>query len=73
MKEHGCSKLALGHHFDDAVETVLMMSLVFEGRLNCFKPGDLHVPRGRDADPPASVHQASGSVVISPDSSSCPS
>lgn len=37
MKEHGCNKLALGHHFDDAVET-FMMSLVFEGRLNCFKP-----------------------------------
>ncbi len=37
MKEHGCNKLALGHHFDDAVET-FMMSLVFEGRLSCFKP-----------------------------------
>jgi tRNA(Ile)-lysidine synthase TilS/MesJ len=37
VKEHGCNKLALGHHFDDAVET-FMMSLVFEGRLNCFKP-----------------------------------
>ncbi len=37
IKEHGCNKLALGHHFDDAVET-FMMSLLFEGRLNCFKP-----------------------------------
>lgn len=37
VKERGCSKLALGHHFDDAVET-FMMSLLFEGRLNCFKP-----------------------------------
>ena len=37
LKEHGCGKLALGHHFDDAVET-FMMSLVFEGRLNCFAP-----------------------------------
>ena len=34
---HGCNKLALGHHFDDAVET-FVMSLVFEGRLNCFRP-----------------------------------
>lgn len=33
----GCNKLALGHHFDDAVETFLM-SLVFEGQLSCFKP-----------------------------------
>ena len=37
MKEQGFNKLALGHHFDDAVET-FMMSLLFEGRLNCFKP-----------------------------------
>ena len=37
VREHGCNKLALGHHFDDAVET-FMMSLLFEGRLNCFKP-----------------------------------
>ena len=33
----GCRKVALGHHFDDAVET-FMMSLVYEGRLNCFSP-----------------------------------
>ena len=37
MKELGCNKLALGHHRDDAVETFLM-SLLFEGRLSCFKP-----------------------------------
>ncbi len=37
MKEHRCNKLALGHHFDDAVETFLM-SLMFEGRISCFKP-----------------------------------
>jgi len=37
MKARGCSKLALGHHFDDAVET-FMMSLLFEGRISCFKP-----------------------------------
>ena len=30
-------KLALGPHFDDAVET-FMMSLVFEGRISCFRP-----------------------------------
>lgn len=35
--EHGCNKLALGHHFDDAVETFIL-SLVYEGRLNCFEP-----------------------------------
>lgn len=37
MKEHGCNKLALGHHFDDAVETFLL-SLVYEGRISCFQP-----------------------------------
>ena len=33
----GFSKVALGHHYDDAVETFLM-SLIFEGRLSCFQP-----------------------------------
>ncbi len=37
MKARGCNKLALGHHFDDAVETFLM-SLLLEGRISCFKP-----------------------------------
>ena len=37
MKEVGCNKLALGHHYDDAVETFLM-SLLLEGRVSCFKP-----------------------------------
>lgn len=33
----GCNKVALGHHFDDAVET-FMLNLFFEGRLGCFSP-----------------------------------
>lgn len=37
LRELGMNKLALGHHFDDAVET-FMMSLLFEGRLSCFQP-----------------------------------
>ena len=37
IRARGISKLALGHHFDDAVET-FMMSLLFEGRLSCFRP-----------------------------------
>ena len=37
IRARGISKLALGHHFDDAVETFLM-SLLFEGRLSCFRP-----------------------------------
>ncbi len=37
ITERGIHKLALGHHFDDAVET-FMMSLLFEGRISCFRP-----------------------------------
>lgn len=36
-KELGCGKIALGHHFDDAVET-FFMNLFNEGRLGCFSP-----------------------------------
>lgn len=32
-----CNKLALGHHRDDAIET-LLMSLIYEGRLHTFHP-----------------------------------
>ena len=35
--DRGFNKLALGHHYDDAVETFLM-SLIFEGRISCFQP-----------------------------------
>ena len=35
--DRGFNKLALGHHYDDAVETFLM-SLLFEGRISCFQP-----------------------------------
>ena len=37
IRQRGINKLALGHHFDDAVET-FMLSLLFEGRLSCFRP-----------------------------------
>ena len=36
-KELGCSSVALGHHFDDVVET-FMLNLFYEGRLGCFQP-----------------------------------
>lgn len=36
-KELGCNTVALGHHFDDVVET-FMLNLFFEGRLGCFQP-----------------------------------
>ena len=37
MNEHGIKTIALGHHYDDAVET-LLMNLLFEGRIGCFSP-----------------------------------
>jgi len=33
----GANKVALGHHFDDAIET-FALSLIYEGRLNSFLP-----------------------------------
>lgn len=35
--DNGMNKLALGHHYDDAVET-FVMSLIYEGRISCFQP-----------------------------------
>ena len=32
-----CTKVALGHHKDDAVET-FVMAMFYEGRVNCFSP-----------------------------------
>lgn len=35
--EHGCNRVALGHHYDDVIET-FMLSLMYEGRVSCFSP-----------------------------------
>ena len=49
-KEMGANRVALGHHFDDAVDT-FMLNLFFEGRIGCFSPvsylsrADLHLIR----------------------------
>ena len=37
LLDRGMNKLALGHHYDDAVET-FVMNLLFEGRIGCFQP-----------------------------------
>ena len=36
-KEHGCNKIALGHHLDDLAETFIM-NLFNGGTLDCFMP-----------------------------------
>lgn len=49
-KAAGCSKIALGHHLDDAAET-FMMNLLHGSRIGCFSPvtylskKDLHMIR----------------------------
>ncbi len=35
--EQGCNRVALGHHNDDVLET-FFLSLLYEGRINCFSP-----------------------------------
>ena len=35
--EHGCNKIALGHHMDDVIET-LFLSLFYEGHIHTFSP-----------------------------------
>jgi len=37
MQSMGITKIALGHHYDDAIET-FFLSLIYEGRLSCFQP-----------------------------------
>ena len=37
LLDRNLTKIALGHHYDDAVETFLM-SLLYEGRISCFQP-----------------------------------
>lgn len=36
-KEHGCNKVALGHHMDDVIET-FFLSLFYEGHIHTFSP-----------------------------------
>ncbi len=35
--EHGCNKLALGHHLDDVIET-LLMNMCLNGNIHTFSP-----------------------------------
>ena len=36
-RDLGCNVVALGHHYDDLVET-FMLNLFYEGRIGCFQP-----------------------------------
>ncbi len=37
MKEHRCTRLALGHHMDDIIET-LLMNMAFQGNISTMPP-----------------------------------
>lgn len=75
VTECGANKLALGHHFDDAAET-LMLNLFFEGRFGSFSPvtylskKDLTMIRPlihtKESDIKSFVRRASLPVVKSP-------
>ena len=36
-KKRGCNKIALGHHFDDVIETILM-SMIYGGQVETMMP-----------------------------------
>lgn len=76
-KAAGCNKIALGHHFDDAVETFLM-NLFVEGRIGCFAPKsylsrkDLWMIRPMVFAPEAEVRRAANRANLEVVKSKCP-
>ncbi len=76
-KEHGCNKIALGHHWDDAVET-FYMNLFIEARLGCFSPvtylsrKDVTVIRPLVLAPEADIRRAVNRVGLPVVKSRCP-
>ena len=76
-KELGCNKVALGHHFDDAVET-FMLNLFFEGRIGCFSPVtylsriDLHMIRPLLYAPEKDVRYFASKAALPVVKSTCP-
>ena len=76
-KDLGCGTVALGHHFDDAVET-FMLNLFFEGRIGCFQPvtylsrADLRVIRPLLYTPEKEVRAFAAAVGLPVVESACP-
>ena len=76
-KKRGCNKVALGHHFDDAVET-FMLNLFFEGRIGCFSPvtylsrADLTMIRPMLYMPEKEVRAYASKVALPIVKSACP-
>ncbi len=76
-KELGCNTVALGHHFDDVVETFLL-NLFFEGRIGCFSPvtylsrQDIRVIRPMLYLPEKDIRYFAGKVTLPIIPSACP-
>lgn len=76
-KELHCNKVALGHHFNDAVET-FMMNLFIEGRIGCFSPKsylsrkDLTLIRPMVLAPESDIRRAAGRNNLEVVKSKCP-
>ncbi len=76
-KELGCNKVALGHHFDDVVET-FMLNLFYEGRIGCFQPvtylsnTDIHMIRPMIYMPEKDVRYFAGKAELPVVKSPCP-
>ena len=76
-KEAGCNAVALGHHFDDVVET-FMLNLFYEGRIGCFQPvtylsrKDITVIRPMIYMPEKDIRYFAGRVSLPVVKSTCP-
>ena len=76
-KSLGYGKVALGHHFDDVVET-FMLNLFYEGRIGCFQPvtylsnTDLHMIRPMIYMPEKDVRYFANKAELPVVKSPCP-
>ena len=76
-KELGCTTVALGHHFDDVVET-FMLNLFYEGRIGCFQPvtylsnTDIHMIRPMIYMPEKDVRYFASRAALPVMKSPCP-
>lgn len=76
-KELGCTTVALGHHFDDVVET-FMLNLFYEGRIGCFQPvtylsnTDIHMIRPMIYMPEKDVRYFASRAALPVIKSPCP-
>lgn len=77
VRNFGCSKLALGHNKDDAIET-FMMNLTLEGRLGCFPPicelddGDITIIRPLVLAEEKEIRTAAAKAKLPVHKSACP-